>query len=48
MVWGRDKGIEEIWVPSNGEIMKDQTFSNLFLKTVTEGVLTTEAGSLFQ
>ncbi len=25
-----------------------QTFSNLFLKTLTEGAVTTEAGSLFQ
>ncbi len=25
-----------------------QPFSNLFLKTLTEGALTTEAGSLFQ
>ncbi len=33
----------------NGEMRKDfvQTFSNLFLKTLTEGAVTTEAEKLF-
>ncbi len=45
---GREKG--GMSVQSMGEMGKDflQTSSNRFLKTLTEGAVTTEAGSLFQ
>ncbi len=33
---------------SMGEMGKDQSFSNLFLKPLTEGAVTTEAVSQFQ
>ncbi len=36
------------WAFSQWGKTSGQTFSNLFLKTLTEGAVTTEAGSLFQ
>ncbi len=41
--WDGGGGVEE-W----GDESSVQTFSNLFLKALTEGAVTTEAGSLFQ
>ncbi len=49
-VVGGEYGIREMRVQSMGEMGKTfvQTFSNRFLKTLTEGAVTTDAGSLFQ
>ncbi len=47
-----DGGDEEMSVRPRGEMGKyfgpNILLSNLFLKTLTEGAVTTEAGSLFQ
>ncbi len=46
--WAGGKGVG-VSGQSMGEMGRsDQTFSNRFLKTLTEGAVTTEAGSLFQ
>ncbi len=47
---GRGKGNEEISVQLIGRRGSTviETFSNLFLKKVAEGAVTTEAGSIFQ
>ncbi len=50
VIWWCVGGLGGMSVQSMGEMGKIsvQTFSNLFLKNLTEGAVTTEAGSLFQ